>query len=210
MENKKLMYRLSLLLLLIIVLSMIFYLARIIINAPRNYVNHNLSYKTMKKIENATSLKNTYSIKAEQDGNKTYYLLEVKGIFHTEDIENLSLKSDDDVIENIPNYENKILTINNLSIVDLTFTFTLNTKLTEVTFNNKNIKDTNISIDDFNKVKDDIKKYKHKLADIEDVEFKQSIFGIFRFTTVMTIALFLLPVGILCLFFSLSEYGRED
>lgn len=208
MENKKAMYKLSILILLAIVLSMIFYLARIIINAPRNYVHHNLSYKTIKKIENATSLKNTYSIKAEQDGNKTYYLLEIKGIFHTEDIENLSLKSDDEVIENIPNYNDKILTINNLSIVDLTFY--LNTKPTKVTFNNKKIRDTNISIDDFNKVKDNIEKYKYKLIDIEDVERRQSIFDIFRFTTVMTIGLFLLPVGILCLFFSLSEYGREN
>ena len=202
------MYRLSFLLLLIIVLSMIFYLARIIINAPENYVHHNLSYKTIKEIKDTTKPKNTYSIKAEQDGNKTYYLLEIKGIFHTEDIENLSFKSDDDVIENIPNYKDKILTVNNLSIVDLTFY--LNTKPTKVTFNNKKIRDTNISIDDFNKVKDNIEKYKHKLADIEDVEFKQSIFGIFRFTVVMIIALFLLPVGILCLFFTLSGYGRED
>ena len=208
MENNKVMYRLSILILLIIVLSMIFYLARIIINAPRNYVRHNLSYKTMKKIENATRLKNTYSIKAEQDGNKTYYLLEIKGIFHTEDIENLSFKSDDIPIKNIPNYKDKILTVNNLSIVDLTFA--LNTKPTKVTFNNKNIRDTNISIDDFNKVKDNIKKYKNKLIDVEDAERRQSIFNIFRFTTVMTIGLFLLPVGILCLFFTLSEYGRED
>lgn len=208
MENKKAMHRLSILILLAVVLSMIFYLARTFINAPRNYVNHNLSYKTMKKIENATSLKNTYSIKAEQDGNKTYYLLEVKGIFHTEDIENLSFKSDDIPIKNIPNYKDKILTVNNLSIVDLTFY--LNTKPTKVTFNNKKIRDTNISIDDFNKVKDNIEKYKHKLIDTEDVERRQSIFNIFRFTTVMTIGLFLLPVGILCLFFSLSEYGRED
>lgn len=208
MENKKAMYGLSILILLAVVLGIIFYLARIIINAPENYVHHNLSYKTIKEIKDATKPKNTYSIKTGQDGSKTYYLLEVKGIFHTEDIENLSFKSDDIPIENIPNYKDKILTVNNLSIVDLTFY--LNTKPTKVTFNNKKIRDTNISIDDFNKVKDNIEKYKHKLIDVEDAERRQSIFNIFRFTTVMTIGPFLLPVGILCLFFTLSGYGRED
>lgn len=184
---------------------MIFYLGKIYINRPKNYVYHNLSYKTMKDV---TKLKNTYSISTEQDGNKTYYLLEIKGIFHTEDIENLSFKSDDIDIENIPNYRDKILTVDNLSIVDLTFK--LNTKPTKVTFNNKSIGDTNISIDDFNKVKDNMAKYKNKLIDVEDTERMKSIFGIFKFINIMVIVLLLFPVSALCLFFTYSQYERED
>ena len=114
-------------------------------------------------------------------------------------MENLSFKSNKIDIKDIPNYNDKILTINNISIVDLIFK--LDTMPTEVIFNNKSIKDTNISIDDFNKVKDNIEKYKQKLVDID---YADCMF------VVMFIAMFLLPLSVILTFITAYDYDRES
>lgn len=163
-----------------------------------NGVYHNLSYKTIEQIKSASKIENTYSISTKQTENKTYYLLEIKGVFHTEDIENLSFKSNKIDIKGIPNYDDKILTVNNLSIVDLTFT--LNTKPTEVTFNNKSIKDTNISIDDFNKVKDNIKEYSDKFTDINHTDINESFVSLFKVFGALLVAMILLPLSVVLVF----------
>lgn len=118
-------------------LSVIFLLARIYETRNVNHVYNNLDYKTIEEIKSASKLKNTYNILTKQSENKTYYLLEIKGVFYTKDIENLSFKSNKIDIKDIPDYKDKILTMDNLSIVDLTFK--LETQPTEVTFNNKSI-----------------------------------------------------------------------
>jgi hypothetical protein len=115
-----------------------------------NYnVYSNLSDKSIEEVKNATEIKNTYNISKEKD--KIYYLVQIKGVFYTKDIENLSFKSNNIDIKTNINYKNKISTIDNISVVDLTFK--LDIQPTEITFNNKNIDETNVSKNDLNKVK---------------------------------------------------------
>lgn len=119
-------------------------------------------------------------------------------------MENLSFKSNKIDIKDIPNYNDKILTVNNISIVDLIFK--LDTMSTEVIFNNKSIKDTNISIDDFNKVKDNIEKYKQKLADIDYADCNKSIYDLAR----MFVAMFLLSLSVILTFITAYDYDKEN
>lgn len=189
-------------------LSVIFFLARIYEMRAVNGVYHNLSYKTIKEIKSSSKMENTYSISTKQRNDKVYYVLQIKGIFYTKDIENLSFKAGKIDIKDIPNYSDKILTVNNLSIVDLTFK--LDTQPTEVTFNNKNIKDTNISINDFNKVKDNIEKYSNKLIDINHTDPIQSFLSLFRMFGIMFVAMILLPLSIILTLIAAYDYDKKD
>lgn len=189
-------------------LSLVFFLARIYETRDINHVYHNLSRKTIEEIKSASEVKNTYNISTKQDGNKTYYLLEIKGLFYTKDMENLSFKSNKIDIKDIPNYNDKILTVNNISIVDLTFE--LNTQPTEITFNNKSIEYTNISIDDFNKVKDNIGEYKQKLADIDYTDCNKFIYDLARMFVIIFVAMFLLPLSVILTFITAYDYDRES
>lgn len=173
-----------------------------------NGVYHNLSYKTIEEIKSASEINNTYNILTKQRNDKTYYVLQIKGVFYTKDIENLSFKSNKIDIKDIPDYKDKILTVDNLSIVDLTFK--LETQPTEVTFNNKNIRDTNISIYDFNKVKDNIKEYSNKLIDINHIDPIQSFLSLFRMFEVMFVAMILLPLSIILTLITAYDYDKED
>ena len=117
-------------------------------------VYSNLNNKAIEEVKNADEIKNTYNISIEKDEKRTYYSVQIKGVFYTKDIENLSFKSNNiDIKTNIEykDYKDKISTIDDISIVDLTFK--LDIQPTEITFNNKNIDETNISKDDLNKVK---------------------------------------------------------
>lgn len=121
-------------------------------NNPNVYSN--LSNKSIEEIKNATEIKNTYNISLEKDKGKVYYLVQIKGVFYTKDIENLSFKSSNiDIKTNInyKDYKDKISTIDDISVVDLTFK--LDIQPTEITFNNKNIDETNVPKDNLNKVK---------------------------------------------------------
>lgn len=189
-------------------LSVIFFLARIYEMRAINHVYHNLSYKTIEEIKSASKAENAYSISTKQSENKTYYVLQIKGVFYTKDIENLSFKSNKIDIKDIPDYKDKILTMDNLSIVDLTFK--LETQPTEVTFNNKSIKDTNISIKDFNKVKDNIEKYSNKLRDINNTEFDEYFLSLFRMFGVMFVAVGLLPLSIVLTLIAAYDCDKED
>lgn len=189
-------------------LSVIFLLARIYETKAENKVYHNLSYETIGEIKSASKIENTYSISTKQSENKTYYLLEIKGVFYTEDIENLSFKANKIDIKDIPDYKDKILTVDNLSIVDLTFK--LETKPTEVIFNNKNIKDTNISIDDFNEVKDNIKEYSNKLIDAIHTDIDESFLGLFKVFSALFVAMALLPLSITLVLITAFDCDKEN
>ena len=189
-------------------LSIIFFLARIYEMRDVNHVYHNLSYKTIEEIKSASKMENTYNISTKYKNDKVYYALQIKGVFYTKDIENLSFKAGKIDIEHIPSHNDKILTVNNLSIVDLTFA--LNTKPTEVTFNNKSIKDTNISINDFNKVKDNIKEYSNKLIDINHTDINESFFGLFKVFGALFVTFTLLPLGVVFVLIEAYDYDKED
>lgn len=189
-------------------LSLVFFLVRIYETRAINHVYHNLSYKTIEEIKSASEVKNTYNISTKQRNDKTYYVLQIKGLFYTKDIENLSFKSGKIDIKDIPNYSNKILTVDNLSIVDLTFE--LNTQPTEITFNNKSIEYTNISTNDFSKVKDNIEKYKQKLADMDYADCNKSIYDLARMFVVMFVAMFLLPLSVILTFITAYDYDKES
>lgn len=136
-----------------IIISIIL-LNKIDIKHTNHDIYSNLNNKATEEVKNATEIKNTYNISLEKDEKRTYYLVQIKGVFYTKDIENLSFKSNNiDIKTNIEykDYKDKISTINDISIVDLTFK--LDIQPTEITFNNKNIDETNISKDDLNKIK---------------------------------------------------------
>ena len=173
-----------------------------------NHVYHNLSYKTIEEIKSASKINNNYNISTKQRNYKTYYVLQIKGVFYTKDIENLSFKANKIDIQHIPSHNDKILTVNNISIVDLTFE--LNTMPTEVIFNNKSIKDTNISVNDFNKVKDNIEEYSHKLMDMSHTELKKSIYDLARMFVVMFVAMFLLPLSVILTFIVAYDCDKES
>lgn len=127
-------------------------LGKMDINYTNSNVYSNLSNESIEEVKNATEIKNTYNISTEKD--KIYYLVQIKGVFYTKDIENLSFKSNNiDIKTNInyKDYKDKISTIDDISVVDLTFK--LDIQPTEITFNNKNIDETNVSKNDLNKVK---------------------------------------------------------
>ena len=129
-------------------------LNRMDIKCNNHNVYSNLSNKVIEEIKNATEIKNAYNISLEKDEKQTYYSVQIKGVFYTKDIETLSFKSSNiDIKTNInyKDYKDKISTINDISVVDLTFKLDIHP--TEITFNNKNINETNVSKDDLNKVK---------------------------------------------------------
>lgn len=81
---------------------------------------------------------------------------------------------------------------------------------TEVTFNNKSIKDTNISVNDFNKVKDNIEEYSHKLMDMSHIELNKSIYDVVRMFVIMFVAIGLLPLSIILTLITACDYDKED
>lgn len=129
-------------------------LGKMDINYTNSNVYSNLSNESIEEVKNATEIKNTYNISTEKEKDKIYYLVQIKGVFYTKNIENLSFKSNNiDIKTNInyKDYKDKILTIDDISVVDLTFK--LDIQPTEITFNNKNIDETNVPKDNLNKVK---------------------------------------------------------
>ena len=129
-------------------------LGKMDINYTNSNVYSNLSNESIEEVKNATEIKNTYNISTEKEKDKIYYLVQIKGVFYTKDIENLSFKSNNiDIKKNInyKDYKDKISTIDDISIVDLTFK--LDIQPTEIAFNNKNIDETNVPKDNLNKVK---------------------------------------------------------
>lgn len=129
-------------------------LGKMDINYNNSNVYSNLSNESIEEVKNATEIKNTYNISTEKDKDMIYYLVQIKGVFYTKDIENLSFKSNNiDIKTNInyKDYKDKISTIDDISVVDLTFK--LDIQPTEITFNNKNIDETNVPKDNLNKVK---------------------------------------------------------
>lgn len=82
-------------------LSLVFFLARIYEMRAINHVYHNLSRKTIEEIKSASGIKNTYNISTKQRNDKTYYVLQIKGVFYTKDIENLSFKANKIDIQHI-------------------------------------------------------------------------------------------------------------
>ena len=202
--KKKIKFGLS----LAFLLSVIFFLARVYETRAINHVYHNLSYKTIEEIKGASETKNTYNISTEQKNDKVYYNIQIKGLFYTEDIENLSFKAGKIDIKDIPNYNDKILTVDNISIVDLTFK--LEIQPTEIIFNNKNIKDTNISINDFNKLKNNIEKHSHKFIDINHTEPNKFFESLFRMFGIMFVVMILLPLSVALTLITACAFDKED
>ena len=149
MKKKK--NKLSFCMSIIGIIISILILTRMNVKKNNHNVYSNLNNKAIEKIKNANEIKNTCNISLGKDANQTYYAVQIKGMFYNKDIENLTFKSHDINIQTKVNYENIIATIDDISIVDLTFK--LNIQPTKVTFNNKNIDETNISKDDLNKIK---------------------------------------------------------
>lgn len=153
MEENKLRFWMSIIGIIISILL----LNKMDIKHTNPNVYSNLNNKAIEEVKNANEIKNTYNILIEKDGKQTYYSVQIKGVFYTKNIENLSFKANNiDIKTNIEykDYKDKISTIDDISIVDLTFK--LDIQPTEITFSNKNIDETNISKDDLNKVKSKI------------------------------------------------------
>lgn len=173
-----------------------------------NHVYDSLKYETIEEIKGVYEVKNTYNISTKQERDKIYYLLQIKGVFYTTDIENLSFKSNKIDIKDIPNHNNKILTVNNISIVNLIFKF--NTQPTEVIFNNKSIEDTNVSVKDFNKVKNNIDKYEDEFINIKHTEHKKYVHSFIKIVGIMLIAMFLLPLSIISTLITACDCDMES
>lgn len=147
MEKNKLRFCMSVIGIIISILL----LNKMDIKYTDHNVYSNLNNKAIEEVKNTNEIKNTCNISLGKDANQTYYAVQIKGMFYNKDIENLTFKSHNINIQTKVDYENIIATIDDISIVDLTFK--LNIQPTEVTFNNKNIDETNISKDDLNKIK---------------------------------------------------------
>lgn len=173
-----------------------------------NHVYDSLKYETIEEIKGVYEVKNTYNISTKQERDKIYYLLQIKGVFYTADIENLSFKSNKIDIKDIPNHNNKILTVNNVSIVNLIFKF--NTQPTEVIFNNKSIEDTNVSVKDFNKVKNNIDKYEDEFINIKQTEHKKYVHSFIKIVGIMLIAIFLLSLSIISTLITACDCDMES
>lgn len=154
MKKKKLRYFLLFLFLCNIVLSPFY-----VINANnpiKNEAKSNISVEDLRKngiIENKNICEVSTEYTTSKNGESySYYKVKIKGNFYQNDIENLSFNIDNiDVNEILNNLKKYIISYSQISFVDLEFT--LNVKPTKITFNGKNINQTNLSNKDFNEMK---------------------------------------------------------
>lgn len=160
MKNKKLRYFLLFLFLCNIVLSPFY-----VINANnpiKNEVKSNISIKDLQKngiIENKNICEVSTEYETLTNGESySYYKVKIKGNFYQDDIENLSFNIDNREVKEILNiFKKYIISYNKISVIDLEFTLT--NMPTKITFNGKNINQTNLSNKDFNEMKKNIKQY---------------------------------------------------
>lgn len=160
MKNKKLRYFLLFLFLCNIVLSPLY-----IINASspiQNEVKSNISVEDLQKngiIENKNICEVSTEYTTSKNGESySYYKVKIKGNFYQYDIENLSFNIDNREVKEILNiFKKYIISYNNISVIDLEFI--LMNMPTKITFNGKNINQTNLSNKDFNEMKKNIKQY---------------------------------------------------
>lgn len=94
-----------------------------------------------------------YATSKNKNGESySYYKVKIKGNFYQNDIENLSFNIDNiEVNEILNNLKKYIISYNKISLVDLEFTLTV--KPTKITFNGRNINQTNLSHKDFYEMK---------------------------------------------------------
>lgn len=146
------------------------------LKTSKNEVKSNILVKDLQKngiIENKNicEVSTTEYATSKNGESYSYYKVKIKGNFYQNDIENLSFNIDDiEVNEILNNLKKYIISYNKISLVDLEFTLTV--KPIKITFNGKNINQTNLSNKDFNEMKKNTEQYINNIniLEIEKIE----------------------------------------